>query len=49
MTSENVTGKGSNFDAEWEAKKKKNASLHKKAAATIKKVCVFAKNKITGQ
>ena len=49
MTSEKVTGNGSDFEAEWEAKKKKNASLHRKAAATIKKVCVFAKNKITGQ
>jgi hypothetical protein len=49
MTSEKVTGKGSDFEAEWEAKKKKNASLHRKAAAKIKNMCVFAKNKLTGQ
>ena len=45
MTSENVTGKGSDFEAEWEAKKKKNASLHRKAAAKIKKMCGFENKK----
>jgi len=49
MTYEKVTGNGSDFDAEWEAKKKNNASLHKKAISKIKNMCVFAKEKITGQ
>lgn len=49
MTSEKVTGKGSDFEAEWEAKKKRNASLFRKSTAKIKNMCVFAKKKLTGQ
>lgn len=49
MTSEKVTDKGSDFEAEWEAKKKKNASLFRKSTAKIKNMCVFVKNKLSGQ
>lgn len=49
MASENVTGNGSDFQAEWEAKKKQNASLHKRAIEKIKNMCVFAKDKIVGK
>ncbi|HOJ97600.1 MAG TPA: hypothetical protein PK024_12275 [Methanospirillum sp.] len=44
-----VTGKNSDFIAEWENKKAENDAIHKKAAAFMKKVCVFAKEKVTGK
>lgn len=37
------------FISQWEKKKKENDALHKKAYRKIKNMCVFAKDKITGQ
>jgi len=39
----------SNFIEEWEATKKENEALHRRAAKKIKNMCVFTKNKLTGQ
>ena len=36
------------FIKQWEAKKAKNDSLHKKSSKTIEKMCVFAK-KLVGR
>lgn len=48
MVVENVTGNSDSFMDEWEAKKKQNDSLHKKASKKIKDMCVFAK-KLVGR
>ncbi len=49
MVAEKVTGKPKSFIEEWEATKKENEALHCRAAKKIKNMCVFAKNKLTGQ